>query len=86
MSECSMPSNSLARQMTNVYGNRWFDVMTTLRSKVEGCFAAALIQRAFDTVFRCEGLDGIPTPYRAPNANAFNVLGGIIHDYYHDAA
>lgn len=106
--------------------------------------------RAFDTVFRCEGLDVIPTPYRAPNANAFaerwirsvreecldklliinqahlgrvmreyveffntarphqgidqqipvpktgrrangpvrcrNVLGGIIHDYYRDAA
>ena len=106
--------------------------------------------RAFDTVFRCEGLDVIATPYRAPNANAFaerwirsvreecldkllvinqehlrrvmreyvgffntarphqgiaqhtpipdtsrklvgsvrcrNVLGGIIHDYYRDAA
>ena len=27
--------------------------------------------RAFDTVFRCEGLDVIATPYRAPNANAF---------------
>jgi putative transposase len=105
---------------------------------------------AFDTVFRCEGIDVIPTPVRAPNANAFmerwirsareecldkllivnqahlrrvmreyaeffttarphqgldqqipipktssqgqgqvrcrNVLGGIIHDYYRDAA
>jgi putative transposase len=26
---------------------------------------------AFDTVFRSEGIDVIPTPYRAPNANAF---------------
>jgi putative transposase len=26
---------------------------------------------AFDTVFRSEGMDVIPTPYRAPNANAF---------------
>lgn len=105
---------------------------------------------AFDTVFRSQGLDVIPTPYRAPNANAYtermirsvreecldklliinqahlrrvmreyvaffntarphqgieqripipqtshhvdgpvrcrNVLGGIIHDYYRDAA
>jgi transposase InsO family protein len=105
---------------------------------------------AFDTIFRSEGIDVIPTPVRAPNANAFmerwirsvreecldklllinqihlrrvmreyveffntarphqgleqqipipkvrcqghgpvrcrNVLGGIIHDYYHDAA
>jgi putative transposase len=106
--------------------------------------------QAFDTVFRAEGIDVIPTPYRAPNANAYaerwirsvreecldelliinqahlrrvmreyieffntarphqgieqqipispptpntsgpiccrNVLGGIIHDYYRDAA
>jgi putative transposase len=106
--------------------------------------------KAFDTVFRSEGIDVIPTPVRAPNANAFcerwirsareecldklliineahlrrvmreyieffnttrphqglaqqipipktsvqgrgpvrcrNVLGGIIHDYYRDAA
>jgi transposase InsO family protein len=105
---------------------------------------------AFDTIFRSEGIDVIPTPVRAPNANAFmerwirsarkecldklliinqihlrcvmreyveffttarphqgleqqipipkarvqghgpvrcrNVLGGILHDYYHDAA
>lgn len=105
---------------------------------------------AFDTIFRAEGVDVIPTPYRAPNANAYaerwirsvreecldklliisqvhlrrvmreyveffntarphqgidqqipipqtdhktlgpvryrNVLGGIIHDYYRDAA
>ena len=27
--------------------------------------------QAFDTVFRSEGIDVIPTPYRAPNANAF---------------
>ena len=27
--------------------------------------------RAFDTVFRSEGIDVVPTPYRAPNANAF---------------
>ncbi len=26
---------------------------------------------AFDTVFRSQGIDVIPTPYRAPNANAF---------------
>ena len=26
---------------------------------------------AFDTVFRSEGIDVIPTPYRAPNANAY---------------
>jgi putative transposase len=27
--------------------------------------------QAFDTVFRSEGIDVIPTPYRAPNANAY---------------
>ena len=106
--------------------------------------------QSFDTIFRSEGIDVIPTPYRAPNANSFaerwirsareecldklliinpahlrrvmreyidffntarphqgidqhipipkpnheivgpvrcrNVLGGIIHDYYHHAA
>jgi putative transposase len=26
---------------------------------------------AFDTVFRAQGIDVIPTPYRAPNANAY---------------
>lgn len=26
---------------------------------------------AFDTVFRSEDIDAIPTPVRAPNANAF---------------
>jgi putative transposase len=27
--------------------------------------------QAFDTVFRSEGIDVIPSPYRVPNANAF---------------
>jgi hypothetical protein len=27
--------------------------------------------QAFDAVFRSEGIDVIPTPYRAPNANAY---------------
>ncbi|WP_369696655.1 integrase core domain-containing protein [Aggregatilinea lenta] len=27
--------------------------------------------QAFDTVFRSEGIDVVPTPYRAPNTNAF---------------
>ena len=28
--------------------------------------------QSFDTVFRSEGIDVIPTPYRAPNANAYS--------------
>ena len=32
---------------------------------------AAKFATAFDTVFRSQGIDIIPMPYRAPNANAY---------------
>ena len=72
-----------ARQMMWQLSDRASPIRYLIHDR-DGKFAGA-----FDTVFRSEGIAVRRTPARAPDANAIayrGVLGGVIRDYYREAA